>query len=71
MICHPSEIHDAFARAEVSTATLGAAAREQRVRAAHGKTCSSAKMSPDGTYQIGKQAMGYVVTLRDDFGFIK
>lgn len=70
MICQASPAPDAFSRAELNAAF----ADERRVRGAQGRlnTAAAGKNSFDGMSNfIGKQAMGYVVTLKDDFGFVK
>lgn len=68
MICQASPAPDAFTRAELNAAL----SEERRVRGVQGRQSSAAagRNSTD-VFSIGKQAMGYVVTLKDDFGFVK
>lgn len=70
MICQASPAPDAFTRAELNAAL----ADERRVRGAQGRPnmAAAGKKTVDVLSNcIGKQAIGYVVTLKDDFGFVK
>lgn len=82
MICQ--EIQDALHRAGGHEAQLGVGGKHpmdrERVRPGHSRHSSiaghsrqgSVKCSPDGCASVvGKQAMGYVVNLREDYAFIK